>query len=100
MRPSNDPSARVSLTGCMQLTDHRIYFTWEDSRCRQDILLFKDAQEFPPPNISFDVLIEFEVPAIMRQMMARDSGYSIPSLVPSDADSDTHCVCFVVRLLR
>lgn len=36
----------------MQLTDRRIYFTWEDARRRPDIPLFEDAenaQELPPP---------------------------------------------------
>ncbi|KAH9042977.1 hypothetical protein EDB84DRAFT_1436286 [Lactarius hengduanensis] len=52
VRPSENALAR-SYISCMQLTDRRIYFTWEDSRRRQDITLFEDAenaQELPRPN--------------------------------------------------
>ncbi|KAH9004529.1 hypothetical protein EDB86DRAFT_2825674 [Lactarius hatsudake] len=51
VRPSENALAR-SYISCMQLTDRRIYFTWEDSRRRQDITLFEDAenaQELPRP---------------------------------------------------
>lgn len=35
----------------MQLTDRRIYFTWEHSRRREDIPLFEDTEDAqgPPP---------------------------------------------------
>jgi len=32
---------------CMQLTDRRIYFTWEDAR-RRDVPLFKDEEDTRP----------------------------------------------------
>ena len=61
----------------MQITDRRIYFTpWEDSRRRQDIPLFEDAenaQELAPPTTFIGDLLEFEEPAIMWLMMARHS---------------------------
>jgi len=31
---------------CMQLTDRRVYFTWEDAR-RRDVPLFKDEEDVP-----------------------------------------------------
>jgi len=34
---------------CMQLTDRRIYFSWEDAR-RRDIPLFKDRENRPEPS--------------------------------------------------
>jgi len=52
VRPSKNPGAGSHLISCMQLTDRRIYFTWEDARRRPDIPLFEDAenaQELPPP---------------------------------------------------
>ncbi|KAH9017136.1 hypothetical protein EDB83DRAFT_192914 [Lactarius deliciosus] len=54
VRPSKNPSDR-SLSypfGCVQLTECRIYFTWEGERHRQDIPLFEDvenAQELSRP---------------------------------------------------
>ena len=80
VRPSNDPSGRrgLSLKGCMQITDRRLYFTWEDSRRRQDIPLFEDAEveELPPPTTLIGDLLEFEEPAIMWLMTAQHSQYS------------------------
>ncbi|KAN0129694.1 hypothetical protein V8E53_012514 [Lactarius tabidus] len=52
VQPSKNPSADSHPISCMQLTDRRIYFTWEDTRRRPDIALFEDAenaQELPPP---------------------------------------------------
>ncbi|KAI9444179.1 hypothetical protein H4582DRAFT_1067846 [Lactarius indigo] len=52
VRPSKNVSAGSHSVSCIQLTDRRIYFTWEDARRRQDIPLFEDvenAQELPPP---------------------------------------------------
>jgi hypothetical protein len=34
----------------MQLTDRRIYFTWEDARRRDDVPLFKDDQNALVPS--------------------------------------------------
>ncbi|KAH9032739.1 hypothetical protein EDB84DRAFT_1561882 [Lactarius hengduanensis] len=54
VRPSKNPSDR-SLSypiSCVQLTERRIYFTWEGERHRQDIPLFEDvenAQELSRP---------------------------------------------------
>ncbi|KAH9174790.1 hypothetical protein EDB89DRAFT_1883946, partial [Lactarius sanguifluus] len=44
VRPSRNASTRSHPISCMQLTDRRIYFTWEDARRRQDIPLFEDAE--------------------------------------------------------
>ncbi|KAH9165098.1 hypothetical protein EDB89DRAFT_341997 [Lactarius sanguifluus] len=52
VRPSKKAPPTRSYISCMQLTDRRIYFTWKDSRRRQDITLFEDAenaQELPGP---------------------------------------------------
>ncbi|KAF8268347.1 hypothetical protein EI94DRAFT_1188757 [Lactarius quietus] len=50
VRPSKEPSADSHPISCMQLTDRRIYFTWEDARRREDIPLFEDTeQELPTP---------------------------------------------------
>jgi len=51
VQPShNNPSARAHHSAsCMQLTDRRIYFTWEYSRRRQDIPLFEDVENAQPP---------------------------------------------------
>jgi hypothetical protein len=48
VRPYLD-SAPTSNYGfsCMQLTDQRIYFTWEDAR-RRDVPLFKDEEDTRP----------------------------------------------------
>lgn len=35
---------------CMQLTDRRVYFTWEDARRRDDVPLFKDEQNALVPS--------------------------------------------------
>jgi hypothetical protein len=60
----------------MQITEHRLYFMWEDSRRRQDIPLFEDTEdeELPLPTALIDDLFEFEEPQEMWLMMAqRDS---------------------------
>ncbi|KAF8272817.1 hypothetical protein EI94DRAFT_161052 [Lactarius quietus] len=84
VRPSNDPLAsRASFRGCMQLTDRRIYFTWEDSRRRQDIPLFDDvenAQELPPSTAFIGDLLTFEEPAVMGLMIARHSPFDSNSV--------------------
>ncbi|KAN0140889.1 hypothetical protein V8E53_001333 [Lactarius tabidus] len=54
VRPSDTPTAISRSTGCIQLTERRIYFTWEDSGRREDIMLFRDNEnneELPPPTI-------------------------------------------------
>jgi len=64
VRPFNPLNMRFPWR-CIQLTDHRIYFTWEYSRRRLDIPLFEDEeniQELPPPitpivDTDFDRLI-------------------------------------------
>jgi len=83
VRPSNDPSDRPSLKGCMQITDRRIYFTWEDSRGRQDIPLFEDAEnarELPPSTSFIGDLLAFEDPTVMGLMMARHSVFDSNSV--------------------
>ena len=78
MRPSKDPSEYSDPISCMQLTDRRIYFTWEDARRREDVPLFEDAenaQELPPPvTLTLD--------------QALGGGYGS---TPLDADSDALC---------
>ncbi|KAI9444180.1 hypothetical protein H4582DRAFT_2071751 [Lactarius indigo] len=52
VQPYNYKSRRLRFISCMQLTDRRIYFMWENARRRQGIPLFEDegnAQELPPP---------------------------------------------------
>jgi hypothetical protein len=74
----------------MQLTDHRIYFTWEDSSRRQEISLFDDAenvQELPPPITPIDDF-DFEHSIRVGQWSRRHSGYSFTLL---GANSDTCC---------
>jgi hypothetical protein len=44
VQPSKNPTAESQPISCMQLTDHRIYFMWEDVRHRGDIPLFEDAE--------------------------------------------------------
>jgi hypothetical protein len=75
----------------MQLTDHRIFFTWEDRRRREDIPIFEDAEKalkLPPPPM--------EVPSLDREFgiplwIGKHGGYSIMTSVPLGAD----CVRFV-----
>ncbi|KAH9026255.1 hypothetical protein EDB83DRAFT_2678809 [Lactarius deliciosus] len=63
VRPSRNASTRSYPISCMQLTDRRIYFTWEDARRRQDIPLFEDAenaQELQPsmtPNLDIELQV-------------------------------------------
>jgi hypothetical protein len=64
--------------GCIQLTDHRIYFTWEDSSRRENIPLFEDAenvQELPPP-ITPIVDVNFNTLVRRGQQEREFSGYS------------------------
>ncbi|KAI9458950.1 hypothetical protein BJY52DRAFT_407774 [Lactarius psammicola] len=64
VRPTDYASVRPHFISCMQLTDRRIYFMWEDARRRQDIPLFEDAenaQELPPP-ITPTLVGEFQEP--------------------------------------
>ncbi len=35
-------AARSREVSCLQLTDRRVYFTWDDAKRRRDITLFKD----------------------------------------------------------
>ena len=71
--------------GCMQLTDHRMFFTWEDRRRREDIPMLEDAGnalELPPPPTEIPSLdLEFGLPP----WLARHSGYSFMTSVPLSA---------------
>jgi len=50
VRPYHTPTfGPYQLPSCMQLTDRRIYFSWEDAR-RRDIPLFKDGENKPEPS--------------------------------------------------
>lgn len=45
VKPFYDPvAAGEHDISCMQLTDRRVYFTWDDARHRMDIPLFEDEQ--------------------------------------------------------
>jgi hypothetical protein len=47
VQPFAGPAAAHSLdVSCMQLTDRRVYFTWDDAR-RRDVPLFKDEEKAP-----------------------------------------------------
>lgn len=77
VRPSHAPTAKSSLTGCIQLTNRHIYFTWEDSSHRQDIPLFEDAEnalELPSPPLFIGDLLAFEDPAIYGQAIMQHMG--------------------------
>jgi hypothetical protein len=50
VRPYDNSVPTVREITCMQLTDRRVYFTWEDAR-RRDLALFEDeenARELSP----------------------------------------------------
>jgi hypothetical protein len=83
----------------MQLTDRRIYFTWEDARHREDTPLFEDAenaQELPPP-ITPTLDQWQELQALWAGAGRRE--YSFTRSVPLGADSDTLCTfCRKARL--
>jgi len=50
VRPYLDSAPRPHHPiSCMQLTDRRVYFTWEDARHR-DVPLFKDEEDVPEPS--------------------------------------------------
>jgi len=96
VRPSKNTSA-WSFSNCAQLTDRRLYFTWGDSTRRQDIPLFKDAedaQEVPLPTTSYSDVLEDEEPAILGQGFWERGGYPFIKSVSSSADSD---IPFVAR---
>jgi hypothetical protein len=72
----------------MQLTDRRIYFTWEDVRRRPDIPLFEDAenaQELPPP-IASTLSREFQ-----GLWARRFGGYSFAKWVPLALTQTSFC---------
>ena len=59
---------------CMQLTDRRVYFTWEDAR-RGDIPLFKDEQDAPrPASPALYTLEEFSEQSEPWPWMGREFG--------------------------
>jgi len=69
VRPSKKPTAGSQPISCLQLTDRRIYFMWEDVRRRGDIPLFEDAenaQELPPPTAPTDELQRLWVDPVDR----------------------------------
>jgi hypothetical protein len=89
VRPSN-PLVWSYPTRCIQLTDRRVYFTWDDSSRRQDIPMFEDAdnsQELPPPITPISDL-DF---VIMEHWSRQESGYSFTKSVSLGADSDISC---------
>jgi len=51
VRPYVNPTPRTyrPIT-CMQLTDRRVYFTWEDARRRDDVPLYKERGNAPGPS--------------------------------------------------
>jgi hypothetical protein len=50
VRPYLDSAPRPHhQISCLQLTDRRVYFTWEDAR-RRDVPLFKDEEDVPEPS--------------------------------------------------
>jgi len=59
VRPFNSLH-RSRPMGCIQLTDHRMYFTWEDSRRRQDLPLFEDDAENAPAPVGPVFDLDFE----------------------------------------
>ena len=76
MRPSN--RSDTLPRGRIQLTDHRIYLTWEDSSRRQEIPMFEDAEnvrELPPPITPIDDE-DFERSLRARQWRRRHGGSS------------------------
>ena len=84
--------------GCIQLTNHRIYFTWQDSTRRQNIPLFEDAenvQGLPPP---ITPIFDADLKALLKfgQQQWESSGYTFNKWVLLSADSDMVFV-FVVR---
>ncbi|KAI0287199.1 hypothetical protein BC826DRAFT_1046186 [Russula brevipes] len=62
VRPFLNPAAPVTRHGisCAQLTDRRVYFTWEDSR-RRDVPLFRDEADAPGPS-------SLGTPSIIQQL--------------------------------
>ena len=82
VRPSHDPSAKSSLTGSMQLTDRRIYFTWEDLSHRQDIPLYEDAPLYENAEDALELpsspipIGEFEDSVMIGLWMGQRSWYS------------------------
>ena len=80
----------------MQLTNNRIYFTWEHARRRQDIPLFEDVEntrELPPP------IAPISDREFQGLWVGQFSRYSAKSLLLS-ADSDFVLICFVVTRSR
>ncbi|KAH9038563.1 hypothetical protein EDB85DRAFT_429957 [Lactarius pseudohatsudake] len=93
VRPSKNPSDR-SLSypiSCVQLTERRIYFTWEGERHRQDIPLFEDvenAQELSRP-ITPPLDPDFQV----TPWIVEHGGYPFTKSVLLCVDCDTVFVC-------
>jgi hypothetical protein len=42
VQPLSGPAIDSRNVSCLQLTDRRVYFTWDDAKRRRDIPLFKD----------------------------------------------------------
>ncbi|KAH9174792.1 hypothetical protein EDB89DRAFT_472183 [Lactarius sanguifluus] len=85
VRPSKNASARSRFISCMELTDRRIYFTWEDARRRQDIPMFEDAESDEELIITSG---EFQGPPIQAPQIG---GRSFTKSVPLSTDSYTLC---------
>ena len=76
----------------MQLTDRRIYFTWEDARRREDIPLFEDAENAQELSLPTSPTLDQELQALWAIRRV----YSFTGSLPLGTDTDT--VHFVVRL--
>ncbi|KAH9017135.1 hypothetical protein EDB83DRAFT_192974 [Lactarius deliciosus] len=93
VRPSENASDQSPSypTSCVQLTERRLYFTWEDGRRRQDVPLFEDqenAQELSRP-----ITPPFDLDFQMSPWIVQRSGYSFTKLVPLGVDPDTARFC-------
>ena len=55
VRPYVDPTpGPYHAITCMQLTDRRVYFTWEDARRRNDVPLYKERENALGVTLSMD----------------------------------------------
>ncbi|KAH9000892.1 hypothetical protein EDB86DRAFT_471879 [Lactarius hatsudake] len=79
VRPTNYASVRSRFISSMELTDRRIYFTWEDARRRQDIPMFEDAEsdEELMPSIKSTLIGESQEPPIQVPQIDPNEGNSV-----------------------
>ena len=78
MRPFN-PLVESHPARCIQLTNDRLYLTWDDSSRRQDIPMFEDAenaQELPPPTTPIN-----DIELVLMDHWNIQGGYSFIKLV-------------------